>query len=267
MNIKTFRIMLAKMCSDPEVQMGHWDVSQAFCYSPIDPRVELYVYPPEGHNDGKHVWRLHKTLYGLPDASFAWEKFLGEKLKLKGFAPLRTDPATYYKREGSSWVIIPTHVDDLFPTTNSPKMVDELWDFLSSELIMKDLGPVSNALKTTIEYDKVGGVLKLSNTPFILDFIEKYNLQEVKLRDTPASSTPENELLPSDADDESDADKLKWKDFPFKSLVGSLWWPAHMSRPDIIVAVHEAAKYTTKPSRKLMVHILWIVGYLRKYLT
>ena len=180
MNIKTFRICLSMMVSDPEVQMGHWDVSQAFCYSPIDERVELYVLPPEGFREDGIVWRLRKTLYGLPDASFAWEKFLKVRLEKQGFRSLLTDPATYIKRDGDRWCVLPTHVDDLFPTSNCPAMVDELWKALSSELLMKDLGAVASALKTTVQYDRAGGVLKLSNTPFIMDMLERYDLTSVR---------------------------------------------------------------------------------------
>ena len=74
-------------------------------------------------------------------------------MEAKGYKPCPNDPATYVKWEGKEFLIVPTHVDDLFPTGNSRRMYDELWEHLSSKMSMKDLGEVKEAMGIKIEWD------------------------------------------------------------------------------------------------------------------
>ena len=50
---------------------------------------------------------------------------------------------------------------------------------------------------------------------------------------------------------------------PFYEAIGCLWWLANISRPDIYLAVHRAAKYVSKPSKKLWLWITRIFRYLK----
>ena len=59
----------------------------------------------------------------------------------------------------------------------------------------------------------------------------------------------------------SELEAMKIK-YPFQSRVGSLWWLAQISRPDIYLAVHRASKFQNNPSEKLWRWILHIEKYL-----
>ena len=73
---------------------------------------------------------------------------------------------------------------------------------------------------------------------------------------------PNNPLSPDDWP-KSEAEKAEiMQKYPFRELLGCLWWPTWMSRPDILVAVHEASKHVDKPSQKLWNHLTRIVRYL-----
>ena len=54
----------------------------------------------------------------------------------------------------------------------------------------------------------------------------------------------------------------KFKDHNFYSDVGSLWWLAQISRPDIFLAVHRCSKFQNRPSNKLFRWIKTIFTYL-----
>ena len=58
------------------------------------------------------------------------------------------------------------------------------------------------------------------------------------------------------------ADKKAVENLPFMELVGCLWWLAQMTRPDILVALQQASKWTTKPSMKLWRWLMRILKYL-----
>ena len=42
--------------------------------------------------------------------------------------------------------------------------------------------------------------------------------------------------------EETDTLDSELKDYPFQSDIGSLWWLANISRPDIFYAVHRCSK-------------------------
>ena len=55
--------------------------------------------------------------------------------------------------------------------------------------------------------------------------------------------------------------------FPIQSMIGKLWWLAHISRPDIYTAVHKVACWQNKPSKQLLKHITHIeyLNYTPEY--
>ena len=81
----------------------------------------VWMKQATGHEvKGKENWvcLLVKALYGTKQAAHAWQQHLRALLVDAGFSPLLLDPATYVKRVGSGFVIIGTHVDDLFVVFN-----------------------------------------------------------------------------------------------------------------------------------------------------
>ena len=57
--------------------------------------------------------KLQRYLYGLPQASYQFNKFMDTRLKLMGFAQLPGDPCAYTRGVGLNRVNICLHVDDL----------------------------------------------------------------------------------------------------------------------------------------------------------
>ena len=89
-----------------------------------------------GHEvKGKESWvcLLVMALYGTKQAAHAWQQHLKGLMVEVGFTPLVLDPATYVKREGEGFVLVGTHVDDLFVVSNvtGRPMKVQLWEHLS----------------------------------------------------------------------------------------------------------------------------------------
>ena len=106
--------------------MEHWDVSTAFVHAPLKEKV--YMRQASGHEvKGKedYVYLLVKALYGTKQAARAWQLHLRKLLVEAGFTSLTLDPSTYVKREKDAFVIVGTHVDDLFVLANQNGVENE----------------------------------------------------------------------------------------------------------------------------------------------
>jgi len=119
-NVVVIRMCLSILISNPKCSMYHYDIEQAFTEAPLEETV--YMLQPKGREkEGyeRFVYLLIKALYGTKQAARAFQKHLRNILGKIGLRPLDSDNGTYYKSVGEEWIIIPTHVDDLFPLSNS----------------------------------------------------------------------------------------------------------------------------------------------------
>jgi hypothetical protein len=53
------------------------------------------------------------------------------------------------------------------------------------------------------------------------------------------------------------------KQHPFFELIGCLWWLVSISRPDLLVGVHNASRWIARPSEKLWKWLLKMLRYLK----
>jgi hypothetical protein len=262
MNIRTFRCALALFNLDPTLQMLHWDVSNAYLHARL--KEKIYMTQPTGHeipNTQNCVYKLEKSLYGLKQAGREWQQYLRDILINDcDFEVLKADEACYMLRKGDSWIMMCTFVDDIFPLTNDPKLLEGVFANLCKKCTIKNMGDVTCALRTNIEYDREEGILKLSNAPYIKEIIKRFGMEKCKIAHTPMD--PTDPLSPEDWPKSEEEKAEIMRKYPFRELLGCLWWPTWMSRPDILVAVHEASKHVDKPSIKLWKHLTRIVRYL-----
>lgn len=66
---------------------------------------------PEMYKKGLQVYLLHKSIYGLKQASMLWNIKLKNVLKEIGLKQSKTDPCVYYDTQKG--IYIATWVDDL----------------------------------------------------------------------------------------------------------------------------------------------------------
>jgi len=171
------------------------------------------------------------------------------------------DECVYIFREGNGWLLLGTHVDDIFPLFNPEgrKLRDKIFSALQKKMTLENKGTLSFALDTKIERDAEAGILKISQPAYIAGIISDFNAENaLKSRDNP-SSGPEisEEVLP-----QTDEEKQKASKLPIRNLIGRLWWLALVSRPDIVCALHKCAIWQNKPSLFLWRKLGHIVQYL-----
>ena len=264
MTLKTFRTLLAMLVLDPGLDMEQWDCKAAYIHATLDQPV--FVVQPPGHEDPEHprwVLKLNKALYGLKQAGNAWQKHLRTILAEVGARPIAADPACYMLREGKGWVIVPTHVDDIFPLFNQEgrRLRNKIWEHLSLRLQIVDQGPIEWALKTRIYRDRERGLLKISQESYTLEVLTRFGMLGCKGAETPFMAKLD---LP-DPDRVTDTMVQGAAKYPILELIGCLQWLAEISRPDIRAALHKAQVRQHRPNERLWEHLKRILRYLKAY--
>jgi hypothetical protein len=265
MATRTFRYLLQLYNSEEEMSMEHWDVSTAFIHAPLKEKV--WMKQATGHEvKVKETWvcLLIKALYGTKQAAHAWQQHLRKILVEDGFSPLILDPATYVKRKGTAFVLVGTHVDDLFVVSNllGRNIKVQLWQHLSGKLSIKTLGEAKWTLQMLIQRDAKGGVLKISQENFVVEVLRRFNMTDCKTAPTPAVDSGAEATMDESDLPTSPVDHENIQDLPFLELIGCLWWLAQMTRLDIFVALQRASHWVAKPSLKLWRWLVRILRYL-----
>ncbi|KAK6158833.1 hypothetical protein DH2020_006147 [Rehmannia glutinosa] len=116
------------------------------------------------------VCKLQNSLYGLKQASRAWNIKLSRVLQSFGFKMSRADNSLFYRQQGNSHIIILTYVDDIIitgPSNSDLKVIDDLHKVFA----LKDLGDLHYFLGIEVSYTSDG--MLLSQEKCICELLEK----------------------------------------------------------------------------------------------
>ena len=125
---------------------------------------EVYMMQPEGFTsiDESKVCRLHKSIYGLKQASRSWNKRFDKCIKTYGFVKNGEEPCVYKWANGSTVVFLVLYVDDILLIGNDIPALQGIKVWLLSQFSMKDLGEASYILGMKIYRDRSKKLLGLS---------------------------------------------------------------------------------------------------------
>lgn len=226
----SLRLLLA-FAVDNEYKLKHLDVDTAFLNGDLDE--EVFMQQPVGftQENGK-VCLLKKSLYGLKQASRAWNKRLDETLKGLGFSRTSSESCVYTKLFASSeLVILAVYVDDIVLLHKNDMTYDTVKHDLRNYFGIKDLGNLNYFLSLNVNYEN--GVVEINQKTFIIDLLKRFNMQQCKTFDTPLASS---KLEPGTGEK---------PDYPYQNLIGSLMYLAVNTRPDIAFVVSFLSQFNT----------------------
>jgi hypothetical protein len=178
----------------------------------------VYLVPPKEANAGEKVWKLRRCLYGLNDAARQFYESVVEELSRLGCVKSNLDPSLFYRTDvnGLSGVLV-SHIDDFLHAG------DRDFDCNTTDQLCKRFLAGSNQEK---KFSYVGYQISQYASCIVLD-----QNSYVEGIDVPNMSA-EREL-------QKDEPLTKAEMTTFRSLVGSLNWVVHGSRPDLAFSLIE----------------------------
>ncbi|KAI9185880.1 hypothetical protein LWI28_011526 [Acer negundo] len=160
------------------------DVNNAFLHG--DLAEEIYMSPPPGlrrQGEDNLVCRLHKSLYGLKQASRQWFAKFSEAICSAGFVQSRADYSLFTKTKGKLFTALLIYVDDILITGNDLVSIAATKKFLHSHFNLKDLGNLKYFLGIEVSTSKKG--IYISQRKYALEIIEDVGLLGAAPIDTP----------------------------------------------------------------------------------
>nr|KAJ0190715.1 hypothetical protein LSAT_V11C800406370 [Lactuca sativa] len=186
---------------------------------------ERFIIPRQENK----VCRLVKSLYGLKKAPKQWHERFDTTVTAFGFQHNSADRCIYFKHTSDYIVVICLYVDDMLIIGTHLEGILETKKYLSSNFKMKDLGEVDTILG--IKVKRTGGQISLSQSHYIEKIMTKFQHLNIKEFNTPFDSSV----------------KLKVNfgravaQLEYASVVGSMMYATHCTRPDIAFVVYTLA--------------------------
>ncbi|KAL5581466.1 hypothetical protein UlMin_013908 [Ulmus minor] len=198
----------------------------------------------------KMVCKLHKSIYGLKQASRQWYSKFSQALIQFGFTQSKSDYSLFTKGSGSSFVALLVYVDDIISTGPNTRVIDSLKCFLHSQFKLKDLGSLKYFLGLEIAKSAKGIVL--SQRHYTFQLLEDTGYLACK----PASVPMDPKVQLSAVNGELLTDISQ-----YRRLIGRILYLT-LSRLDITFAVHKLSQFLAQPR---LPH-LKVVHHLLRYL-
>lgn len=151
------------------------------------------------------------------------------------------------------------YVDDLrclADGDDADARLDALFEALKAGGPCKLADP-TNWLGMKIDHDRVAGTLTVTQQKSIKQMLHDFNMAECKPCRTPAA--PGTKLIKT-PDGELDQEAA---DFPYRSAVGALLWPARTARPEIIYAVNQCGAHANNPGTAHVTAVKRILRYFK----
>ena len=207
------------------------DVNNAFLNGDLNE--EVYMSLPLGlhskgelDSKGELVCKLHKSLYGLKQASRQWFSKFSTTLLQLGFVQSKADYSLFVKQHGKLFIALLVYVDDILIASNDFKAVEDLKLSLDKHFKLKDLGNLRYFLGLEVARSQKG--ISLCHRKYALEIVHDVGMLGCKPAKTPMEvnlklSKDEGELL-------HDARM-------YRMLIGKILFLT-ITRPDITYSVH-----------------------------
>ena len=160
------------------------DVKNAFLHGFL--KEDVYMEQPPGYaTNDSNLWvcKLHKSLYGLKQASRSWFERFSLHIQEAGFQKSALDHSLFIYHKGgiTTWLLI--YVDDIVLTGNTSSHIVQIKEVLEQHFKMKDLGDLRYFLG--VELDRTEDSLTLSQHKYALDILTSSGMSDCKPINTP----------------------------------------------------------------------------------
>ena len=192
------------------------------------------------------VCKLQKSIYGLKHASRQWYLKFDEVVTAIGFKENIVDQCIYMKVNGSKYIFLVLHIDDILLVANDTNFLVETKQLYFSHFNMKDLGEASYVLGIQIIRDRPNGIMKLSQHTYIERILKRFNMQSCSSSKAPIVK---GDRFSKDQCPQNDIEIYHMKAISYSSIVGNLMYAQVFTRLDIAFVVGMLGRYLSVPSQ------------------
>jgi hypothetical protein len=231
------------------------DFVMAYPQAPI--KMDIYMELPQGiqtaHGNSKdHVLKLEKNIYGQKQAGRVWNSFLVDKLMSIGFTASLIDDWVFFCDD----TIFMVYVDEgIFLGDDGWKLQQAIQDIQDIGLNIEDQGHPAHYVGVNIKKLRDGSY-EFTQCALIDSIIDGVGLKDAKVKPVPAKVSLQLHAFKHEPPFNLD--------FNYRSAVGKLNCLAQTTRPDIMYATHQIAKYSSDPRQSHGEAMLYLVCYLKK---
>nr|AAL83352.1 Putative polyprotein [Oryza sativa Japonica Group]AAN04499.1 Putative polyprotein [Oryza sativa Japonica Group]AAP51930.1 retrotransposon protein, putative, Ty1-copia subclass [Oryza sativa Japonica Group] len=220
-----------------------WLVNVKIAFLNGDLNEDVYMTQPKGFGDpqsAKKICKLHKSIYGLKQASWSWDIRFDEVVKALGFVKNEEEPRVYKKISGNALVFLILYVDDILLIGNDIPMLESVKTSLKNSFSVKDLGEAAYILGIRIYRDRSKRLIGLSQSTYIDKVLKRFNMQDSKkgfLSMSHGINLGKNRC-PQMTDERS-----KMSVIPYALAIGSIMYAMLCTRPDVSYALSATSRY------------------------
>jgi hypothetical protein len=202
-------------------------------------------------NTQDYVLRIIKNLYGQKQVGRVWFQYLTKGLEEMGFIKSKVDEYVFYYK--SCLVLI--YVEDSIIMGPIKLQVQEVIQQISTKFKKQEEGVMCKFLGIQVQRGKDGS-LSLPQPQLIDSILKDFHLDNGRVanRMTPALKT---RVLHKD----TNGDPFD-KPFHYRSIIGKLNYLEKNTRPDLSFAVHQCARFCSKPKKSHATAVKYIGRYL-----
>ena len=255
---ESLRLLLA-LAALENWEIHQMDVKSAFLNGVLNE--EIYMEQPQGFiaaGQEKKVCRLKKAIYGLKQASRAWNQQFHGVLTELGFERTYSDAGIYVRHQhrGGGLLIVILYVDDITIMGSSLEDVKQLKEKLSLRYEMSDLGEIQSYLGMRISRDRSRRRIEVDQSGYIKAILDRFGMADANPHPTPLPAGADVHLVKNTAQ----ATQADIKHY--QSLIGSLLYVQIGTRPDISFAVSRLAQYAANPTPQHLCLANYVMSYL-----
>ncbi|KAI3700454.1 hypothetical protein L2E82_45084 [Cichorium intybus] len=248
--LESVRIFLA-YAAHKNIDVYQMDVKCAFLNGDLEETV-FVEQPPgfESKTHPNHCYVLDKAVYGLKQAPRAWYETLTKFLKESKFKQGSVDPTLFRKKVGSHLMLVQIYVDDIIFGYTDPNLSKDFEKLMKSKFQMSMMGKINFFLGLQIKQSKEG--IFINQQKYTKSLLERFGMTNCSKAKVP---------LPAGTKLNPSLDKPKTDIQQYRSMIGSLLYLT-ASRPDIMFAVCNCARYQADPREPHLAAVKTIFRYL-----
>ena len=201
----------------------------------------------KNRHEETHVWELLKAVYGVPDAGNAFEQLKEWVFESIGAKRLWTDRAVYHITEKDPkggpdrFVLLWSHTDDFGYFGSDEEIEARVRKQIDEHMKMEWTDECKDYTSVEVHQDLDRGIIELRQSKYWDELGKQYSQYGVKPPFKTYVPLPDGFKMPESTPEGHE----KAKKLPYRELVGSLMYPAVMTKLEIRYAVSQLARFMT----------------------